>query len=79
LNATPGRIVHFHHRDPSRNEVIARAALVTEVPHGDEMGGQGNIYLAFWTREQQIFVPKPVPFSEEPREGHWSWPPRSQQ
>lgn len=67
-----GRIVHYqkygtpggeHKSEPS-------AAIITKVINGE-------------TQECQLFVMNPngvyfnpTPFSEEPKPGHWSWPPK---
>lgn len=68
MKPSVGRIVHFHH--PSCDGPAA--AIVTQVFEDDSAnlavffssGGHGSHFL--------------VPFSEEPKAGCWSWPPRAE-
>lgn len=73
-----GRIVHYQAYgtpvDPSGKAAYKpepRAAIVTEVcDDSNEAVG-----LAVLT-PQGMFFNRSVPYSEEPKPGHWSWPPR---
>ncbi len=66
-----GRIVHYQAFGTPGGEhpSVPRAAIITEV--GD--GGSVGLFVANPTG---LFLNRDVPFSEEPKPGHWSWPPR---
>ena len=65
-----GRIVHYHSYGTPGGEYLpeARAAIVTAVA-GEEVG------LAV-INPTGLFFNESVRFSETPKPGHWSWPPR---
>lgn len=69
--ASVGRVVHYHSYGTPGGEFQSqpRAAIVTEVhdaPAGDVSVCVLNPSGIFFNR---------VPFSAEPKPGHWSWPP----
>lgn len=67
-----GRIVHYHTFGTPGGEYpsVQRAALVTEV---SPSGHQASLAVFNPTG---LFFPQGVPFSEEPKPGHWNWPKR---
>jgi hypothetical protein len=75
---TVGRIVHYQsHGSPNgQHKSRPRAAVVTEVPeHWEDIVGR-PVSLCVLNPTGQYFDQN-VPFSEEPKAGHWSWPPRT--
>lgn len=65
-----GRIVHYHSYGTPSGEYQPepRAAIITAItPH---------VSLAV-LNPTGMFFNENVPFSEEPKPGHWSWPPRA--
>lgn len=70
MKPTIGRIVHYQSYGTPGGEYTAepRAAVVTEV-HADNLVG-----LCVLNPTGQVFR-RSVPFSEEPKPGHWNWPP----
>ncbi|WNM72470.1 hypothetical protein SEA_ARTORIAS_1 [Gordonia phage Artorias] len=70
MKATIGRIVHYQSYGTPAGEYLPepRAAVVTEV-HPD-----GYVGLCVLNPTGQFFH-RSVPFSEEPKSGHWNWPP----
>ncbi len=67
-----GRIVHYQAYGTPGGEYksVPRAAVVTQV--NDEPGSVGLCIL----NPTGQFFNQAVPFSEEPKPGHWNWPPR---
>lgn len=65
--ASVGRIVHY-----TNTAEDARAAIIAEVWAGDE---SGTVDLVIFNSLGSIFA-EDIPFSEEPKAEHWSWPPR---
>lgn len=54
-----------------------RAAIITEVPpEGTESAAQQCVALCV-VNPTGMFFHTSVPFSETPKAGHWSWPPRA--
>ena len=68
-----GRIVHYRSYGTPGGEYppLPRAAVVTEVDEDGETVG-----LCVLNPTGQFFN-QHVPFSDEPKPGHWSWPPRA--
>lgn len=64
---TVGRIVHY--KRPGR--VLPRAAIVTY--YSAEFS---DVDLHVFEILGEDFKAEGVPYSEEPKDGHWSWPPR---
>lgn len=73
---TVGRIVHYRHDN------VTLAGIVTEVP--ELLSEQPNsgpedyvkaTHLAVFAASGLIFVQQ-ARYSETPKNGHWSWPPR---
>lgn len=87
---TVGRIVHYQAYGTPGGEYpsVPRAAIVTQVlvetplMGGSEVGDdepeavfKGKVGLAILNPTGMFFNPS-VPYSEEPKPGCWSWPPR---
>jgi hypothetical protein len=77
-----GRIVHYQAYGTPGGEYPSapRAAIVTEVgptPGNDrpENAGANLVGLCVLNPTGQFFN-RDVPYSETPKPGHWSWPPR---
>lgn len=73
MSQTPsvGRIVHYHSYGTPGGEYLpeARAAIVTETDTSTTVG-------LCVLNPTGMFFNRTVPFSDEPKPGHWSWPPR---
>lgn len=69
---TVGRMVHYQSYGTPNGEYKSepRAATITQV--NDD---QGNVGL-FIMNPSGLFFPNNVPYSAEPKPGHWNWPPR---
>lgn len=67
---TVGRVVHYQSYGTPNGEYtsVARAAIITEV------NADGTVGL-FIMNPEGIFLNRSIIFSEEPKPGHWSWPP----
>jgi len=67
-----GRIVHYQAFGTPGGEYKSRprAAVVTEV-----FDGTDNVSLCILNPTGQFFN-QSVPFSADPKPGHWNWPPR---
>lgn len=85
MNPTIGRIVHYHSYGTPNGEYTPepRAAIVTAVPdllaEGPNSGPDGYVPAVSLcvVNPTGLFFHTEVKFSEEPRPGHWSWPPRA--
>jgi hypothetical protein len=68
-----GRIVHYQSFGTPGGEYLPapRAAVVTQV--NEEAGSVGLCIL----NPTGQFFNVAVPFSAEPKPGHWNWPPRT--
>lgn len=66
-----GRVVHYQSYGTPGGEHLPepRAAIVTSI------SAEGHISLAVLSPTGMFFNPS-VLFSEEPKPGHWNWPPR---
>ena len=66
-----GRVVHYQSFGTPGGEYLPepRAAIITEVQSEDLVG------LAV-LNPTGFFFNRDVKFSEEPKPGHWNWPPR---
>lgn len=74
-----GRVVHYRSYGTPGGEYLPepRAAIITELaPEGTESAAQGVVGLAI-LNPTGMFFNTSVPFSETPKAGHWSWPPRT--
>jgi hypothetical protein len=74
---TVGRIVHYHSYGTPNGEFkpMPRAAVVAEVFNAEA----GDIAICVLNPQGIFFngtADKPTKYSEEPRPGCWSWPPR---
>lgn len=69
--ASVGRVVHYHSYGTPGGEFkpLPRAAIIAEV---DADGTTCHVCVL---NPSGIFFNK-VPFSTEPKPGHWNWPPR---
>ena len=73
MKPSVGRMVHYRSYGSPGGEYasLPRAAVVTEVdPDGETVG------LCILNPTGQFFT-QHVKYSETPKPGHWSWPPRS--
>jgi hypothetical protein len=76
-----GRIVHYHSYGTPGGEYLPepRAAIITAIDQSDmpyaTAIGDTTVALAV-LNPTGMFFNQTVPFSEEPKPGHWSWPPR---
>lgn len=73
-----GRIVHYHSYGTPNGEYLpeVRAAIVTEVQEFENSDGV-EFYVGLCVLNPTgMFFNRAVKFSEEPKPGHWSWPPR---
>lgn len=71
-----GRIVHYQAYGTPGGEYKSapRAAVITEVSPA-AVGEPGpSVGLCVLNPTGQFFI-RETPFSEEPKPGHWSWPP----
>jgi hypothetical protein len=68
-----GRIVHYQSFGTPGGEYLPapRAAVVTQVN-----GEAGSVGLCILNPTGQFFN-QSVPYSAEPKPGHWNWPPRA--
>jgi hypothetical protein len=73
VKPTVGRIVHYQAYGTPGGEYpsVPRAAVVTQV------GGEDNAVGLAILNPTGMFFNASVPYSEEPKPGHWSWPPRA--
>lgn len=72
MKPTVCRAVHFYHEAPDfYSKPIA--ATVTAVSESDDMTVSLAVFMPGTTMEWR----RDIPFSETPRPGHWTWPPRS--
>lgn len=74
------RMVHYHSYGTPGGEYLPepRAAVITEV-HGDPADGLVSLAVINPTgiHFNQGKNNGGIPFSDEPKPGHWSWPPRA--
>ena len=73
---TVGRIVHYH--PPTEcvgpESLCTYAAIISQVnPY--PVGGIETVELATFG-PNSLYFQHNVPFSDEPKPGHWNWPPR---
>lgn len=80
-----GRIVHYHSYGTPGGEYKSepRAAIISEVVLGtltreayEFVGDYPEVGLAV-LNPTGMFFNQNVPFSPDPKPGHWSWPPRA--
>lgn len=82
MTPTPsvGRVVHYHSYGTPGGEFLpeARAAIITAVyPEPPELADPELLHVGLCVLNPTgMFFNQLVPFSEEPKPGHWSWPPR---
>lgn len=72
MTPTVGRVVHYQSYGTPGGEFLPepRAAIITSV------GVVGQVSLAV-LNPTGMFFNESVAFSEEPKSGHWNWPPRA--
>lgn len=71
-----GRIVHF--TDYENTSQRTYAAIVTAVPFENNPGGMRaclGVFIGVPGRD--MMWTGATPYSETPKPGHWSWPPRA--
>ncbi len=71
-----GRIVHYQSYGTPGGQYLPepRAAVITEV--FDQEDNPGGVSLAV-LNPSGMFFNQDVPFSQDPKPGHWNWPPRA--
>lgn len=78
MTMTPsvGRVVHYCSRGSAdgRFPSVPRAAIITEVLQSINPDAPA-VSLAV-LNPTGLFFDQEVPYSAEPKPGHWSWPPR---
>ena len=77
-----GRIVHYHSYGTPGGEYLpeARAAVVTAIQQVETATGTVETWHAVSLailNPTGMFFNQSVPYSLEPKPGHWSWPPRA--
>ncbi|OZD23840.1 hypothetical protein CH253_08230 [Rhodococcus sp. 06-156-3C] len=85
-NVSVGRVVHYHSRGSADGvfKPEPRAAIVTEVTGlavvrhsaGSEVHETDLLHLCVLNPTGMFFA-QDVPYSPEPKPGHWNWPPRT--
>lgn len=75
---TVGHIVHYHSYGTPGGEYEPepRAAIVTESNRGDFTEGINPFVSLAVINPTGMHFNQKVPYSAEPKPGHWSWPPR---
>lgn len=81
MRPTIASIVHY--TDHGRHQAapwVTMAAIVTSIPADDNADGTTTNLTIFgdataWSGSGATQAPR-VPYSETPKPGHWSWPPR---
>ncbi|QNJ56901.1 hypothetical protein SEA_REINDEER_91 [Mycobacterium phage Reindeer] len=80
MEPSVGRIVHYHSYGTPGGEYLPepRAAIITAVYEDEpELYDPSKVYVGLAVLNPTgIFFNQLVPFSEEPKPGHWNWPPR---
>ena len=75
-----GRIVHYQSYGTPGGEYLPepRAAIVTAVKEVKRSGGAPSIYHASLAvlNPTGMFFNENIWYSEDPKPGHWNWPPR---
>lgn len=74
-----GRIVHYQSYGTPGGEYLPRprAAVVTDVRESEPVPEHGVPYVDLCVLNPTgFFFNQSVPFAEEPKPGHWNWPPR---
>ena len=77
---TVGRIVHYQSYGTPGGEYTAqpRAAIVTAVRGDEPVPEHGVPYVDLAVLNPEgMFFNREVAYSDEPKPGHWSWPPRA--
>lgn len=80
MKPSVGRIVHYQSYGTPGGEFLPepRAAIITAVHNGDPVPEHGTPYIdAAVLNPTGMFFSQSLPFSAEPKPGHWSWPPRT--
>ncbi len=72
-----GRIVHYQAYGTPGGEYKSepRAAIITQVLTTEQGAETMEVGLAIMNPTGMFFNPI-IPYSAEPKPGHWSWPPR---
>lgn len=84
MTPSVGRIVHYQSYGTPGGEYLPepRAAVITAVPEysseGPNAGGEGYVpgVSLCVLNPTGLFFNEFVKYSETPKPGHWSWPPR---
>lgn len=72
-----GRVVHYHSYGTPNGEYQPRprAAMITDVAVDGAGVVNERVSLAVFN-PTGLFFDVAVPYSDEPKPGHWTWPPR---
>ncbi len=79
MQPTIGRIVHYQSYGTPAGEYLPepRAAIVTAVHDTEPVPEHGVPSIdATVLTPTGMFFSQHLPYSEKPKPGHWSWPPR---
>lgn len=87
MKPTVGRIVHYQAYGSPNGEYKSepRAAIVTQVLENTTTEGAENQQTEGWVPNVGLAILNPtgmffnpsIPYSAEPKAGHWSWPPKA--
>jgi hypothetical protein len=74
-----GKIVHYYTDDDAKAAIITRVVSLSEKDssYADNWEHNHDVYLAVFHVNGLYFVTNPVPFSRNPENGCWSWPPQT--
>lgn len=79
-NPSVGRIVHYHDgtaADPQAAIIIAVPCALMVSKRWPTLLGEGIVALTVFAVDRAApRTIEPVPYSEEPKAGHWNYPPR---
>jgi hypothetical protein len=70
-----GRIVHFGAKDTTKDVPYAKAELLTCAAIVVAVH-EGKVHLQVFNPSSGTYPVRAVPYAEELKENHWTWPPR---
>ncbi len=72
MKPTIGRVVHF-----ITDEMRSHASIITGLVEPEHIGADNVVDLHIMPPGGSAYDLTSVPFSETPKPGHWTWPPRA--